>query len=646
MEESKIRKRGNSSSPSSSLVHRYRFKRAILVGKRVGSSSTPVPSWMMAAAAKSPNSAMAAPESANFPPQSGGREASVSARRLAASLWEINKVHSPAEALEDSDTVLDQKELRRNRDREKNSELPRSSDPASYGASFPETMERRRNGHRRKTSSVVTTKKKLLLTDYSHGEFDSTNNANLMEGKAQMECVIGIKTRLKDVSKGLLTSKELLKVMNRLWGLDEQNSPGISLVSALRAELDRARNQVNHLIKDQKSSRHEIIHLINRFEEEKASWRSKERRKIHDALSRIAEELEVERKLRKQSERLNKKLGCELAETKEALAKALKELESEKRAKEIMEQVCDELASGIGDDRAMAEEVKRQREEVEKEREMLLLADVLREERVQMKLSEAKCYFEEKNAAVERLKCELESRLRENMERKEEDVDGNGDGDDDCFSPKYEKIKELEAYLKEIEFGGLQKGEGNVGGVVVVDDDDGDDSGGESESLQSIELNMDHNSKGYKWNFEGITLENAKRISVDKDMKGIEWGSISLYKKDSDNVNGLKLDSDAINLEIRQILDKERRRSNELGLDSQEQGGEDEVKILKSAKSLRDFLLSNSRRESSAAETLPLQELNNGVSEKPAAQHVDALMKNRAGAGTRGERRLSTSSKQ
>ncbi|XP_039172942.1 uncharacterized protein At5g41620-like [Eucalyptus grandis] len=140
----------------------------------------------------------------------------------------------------------------------------------------------------------------------------------------------------------------------------------------------------------------------------------------------MAEEVDVEKKLRRQTERLNKKLGQELAGMKSSLSKAMKELESEKRAKEILEQVCDEIARGIGEDRV----------QVEKEREILQLADVLREERVQTKLSEAKYHFEEKNAAVEKLRAQLEAYMRSKMSKDEN-------------SPKSEKAKELELFLSD-----------------------------------------------------------------------------------------------------------------------------------------------------------------------------------------------------
>lgn len=93
---SKIRKRGCSSSSSSSLVKKYRYKRAILVGKR-GGSSTPVPTWKTSV--KSPSLAMLTAEQqpgSGMPSQGGerGKEVSISARKLAATLWEINKIPS------------------------------------------------------------------------------------------------------------------------------------------------------------------------------------------------------------------------------------------------------------------------------------------------------------------------------------------------------------------------------------------------------------------------------------------------------------------------------------------------------------------------------------------------------------------------
>ncbi|XP_050377394.1 protein BRANCHLESS TRICHOME [Argentina anserina] len=93
----------------------------------------------------------------------------------------------------------------------------------------------------------------------------------------------------------------------------------------------------------------------------------------------LKSELEHERKMRKKLEVINKKLAKELSE--------------ERRAREAIESVCEELAREIS---TRNSEINSMRKEMEEERKMLRVAEVIREERVQMKLSEAKFLFEEK----------------------------------------------------------------------------------------------------------------------------------------------------------------------------------------------------------------------------------------------------------
>ena len=95
-------------------------------------------------------------------------------------------------------------------------------------------------------------------------------------------------------------------------------------------------------------------------------------------------ELEFERKARKKVESMNKRLA--------------KELNEERRGREAMERVCEELAKEISSDKAEISWMKR---EIEEERKMLRMAEVLREERVQMKLAEAKFLLEEKLLELE-----------------------------------------------------------------------------------------------------------------------------------------------------------------------------------------------------------------------------------------------------
>ncbi|KAF5734366.1 Branchless trichome [Tripterygium wilfordii] len=93
--------------------------------------------------------------------------------------------------------------------------------------------------------------------------------------------------------------------------------------------------------------------------------------------------LEYERKVRKKMESLNKRLAKEL---------------TEERSKRSVEKVCQELAREITLDKAEIDSMKR---EIEEERKMLRVAELLREERVQMKLSAAKIFLEEKIQELE-----------------------------------------------------------------------------------------------------------------------------------------------------------------------------------------------------------------------------------------------------
>ncbi|GFQ01706.1 uncharacterized protein at5g41620 [Phtheirospermum japonicum] len=333
---------------------------------------------------------------------------------------------------------------------------PHLSDP-SHSPTASEKMDR--SGSRRRTPSIS---QRLVSADQNVRPIDSISNASLMEVEIRSRpptssgSVIGSKNRLKDVSNALTTSKELLKIINRIWARADQPSSTAPLVSALHVELERARLHVNHLIHEQRSDKN------------KASWKNKEQQAVEAAVGPVIAELDVERKLRRRLESLNKKLGKELSETKSSFLKAVEELQSEKRAREITEEVCDELARNIDEDRA----------EVEKEREMLELADKLREERVQMKLSEAKYKFEEKNSAISKLRRQLEVFLRKKRDEEAED-----------------------------------------------DAIDGRDDSAESD-LHSIELNMDRNNnnnssnKGYKWKLPVIN-EMMRSVSdgdfLDRD---------------------------------------------------------------------------------------------------------------------------------
>ncbi|KAM7263833.1 hypothetical protein ACFE04_001516 [Oxalis oulophora] len=493
----KIRKRGcssSASSSSSSVIQNYKFKRAILIGKqhRGGGSTTPLPTWRLLGTTTTTHSPAASGLRGTDSPRSRNKNEQqplVSARKLAATLWEMNEIpssSSPTERFNNNNSKEQSRKLRKdksvsnnninnNRSVRSGSLPPHLSDPSHSPVS--ERIDRPGTGNRHGRTSSIS--RGLRPPEHTVNILDSMSNASLMEvetrSRAQTpsQSTVGGKTRLKDVSNALTTSKELLRIINRMWGHDERPSSSMSLISALHAELERARLLVNNLIQEQRSDRSEINYLMKCFAEEKASWE----RKVEAAIESVAGEVDVERKLRKRFESLNKKLGKELAETKSTLIKVVKELEVEKSARIEVEQVCDELARDITDDKA----------EVEKEREMMQLADVLREERVQMKLTEAKYQLEEKNAAVDKLRNQLE-----------------------VFLGPTKASGSLNQLNDEEIVAGLIRARISDDGEICEEDSAESD-------LHSIELNMDSINKSYKWAHPGgarKAIEEDRRKSV------------------------------------------------------------------------------------------------------------------------------------
>ncbi|KAG6403854.1 hypothetical protein SASPL_136088 [Salvia splendens] len=503
----KTRKRGCSpSSSSSSRIHHYRLnKRAIMVGRSragLGGSRSATPS-----AVESPKYS-----------ERGRASQPVSARRLAATLWEMNEIPSPG--LSGSDLEAVKQHLRNSGSKAvfKREKMQSGWGPRSSCASLPPHLAD--PSHTPTASEVdrsgIACEKRTpsISRRQTSAEFDSISNASIMEIESRSRAptssgsVSGGRSRLKDVNNALTTSKELLKIISRIWSRQaDQPSSHMSVVSALHAELERARTQVNHLMQEQRTSRNEVHHLIKCFAEEKMSWKNKELLAIEAAIASIAGELEVERKLRRRLEGLNKNLGKELTEIKSSFIKAVRELESERRAREVTEQVCNELARNVDEDRA----------QVEKEREMLELADKLRKGRGQMKLSDAKHQFEEKSSAISKLRKQLEVFLGAKRDKDEERATR-------LSKPS---IKSLPQDDREVE----------------------DGRNGRVESTEGDHLTESKNntSKIHKWAYaysSSAIARDPKKVTVDEikarnSISGqVSWRGTALQRAISDGVEG------------------------------------------------------------------------------------------------------------
>lgn len=211
------------------------------------------------------------------------------------------------------------------------------------------------------------------------------------------------------------TSDEVQQLYGQMKQFDQKVS-AVSVVSALEAELQQAQARVDELETERRSSKKKLEHFLKKVSEERASWRRREHEKIRAIIEDVKADLNRERKNRQRIELINSKLVNELSDVKLSAKRLMQDYEKEKKNREVLEEVCDELAKEIGVDKAEAESLKREamklRDEMEEERRMLQMAEVWREERVQMKLVSAKVALEEKYAQMNKIMADIASFLR------------------------------------------------------------------------------------------------------------------------------------------------------------------------------------------------------------------------------------------
>ncbi|XP_059662254.1 uncharacterized protein At5g41620-like [Cornus florida] len=227
---------------------------------------------------------------------------------------------------------------------------------------------------------------------------------------------VDFKGRNGDTGYGLKTSTELLKVLNRIWSLEEQHASNHSLVRALKKELDGAHARIKELFQDQQADRHVIDGLMKQIAGSKLVRKSKEQDQINIAIQSVRDELEAEKKLRKRSEGLHRKLSRELYEVKNSLADASKEMERERQSRKQLEYLCDEFAWGIRDFEQELHAMKHIYDEdsadkIERDQLILNISELWLDGRMQMKL-ETQHGFGEKYSTVDKLSSEIETFLQ------------------------------------------------------------------------------------------------------------------------------------------------------------------------------------------------------------------------------------------
>ncbi|XP_058728130.1 uncharacterized protein LOC131599910 [Vicia villosa] len=195
--------------------------------------------------------------------------------------------------------------------------------------------------------------------------------------------------------------------------VDDQHD---SIVTVLLEELLRSQRMVRKLKAEKNYSKKKCRQFLQNLEHEKVLWKCKEQKMIEKMLDELEEKLIRERRSRERMEILNAKLLQELDKAKESADRLRKNYEKEKRKRELAEKVCEEMNNQIEEDKGEIEKLMREAmkiyKEVEEEREMTKMIELWREERVQMKLDDAKNLLEKKYNQMVELIAYLQRFLR------------------------------------------------------------------------------------------------------------------------------------------------------------------------------------------------------------------------------------------
>ncbi|XP_072961837.1 uncharacterized protein At5g41620-like isoform X1 [Typha angustifolia] len=437
-----------------------KLKRGIALSKK-GGPCTPVPTWKL-----EESSDPSELDGLAKAPVAAPRRSSVSARQLGANLWEIqeprplnkmgrrgHRTHRHGEGKEPHDeTLQNYGRLRRH---------------ATASLIDHHTMNRR-------SSQAV---QDLSSASYCSSMGVAANQAVTPSSS------LDLKTMPGEASFSITTSTELLKVLNRIWSLEEQHATNVSLVKALKVELQKALERVQDLKHERQEYHDEMEALMRQASEEKVIRKNKEQERIKAAVQSIKDELQDERYLRKRSESLHRKLGKEVSELKAALLKAVKDLEKEKKVNWLLEDLCDEFAKGIKNYEVEVRELKQRsvKDYAHKfESFTLHIAEAWLDERMQIQIAKARGDLAEQCAIRERLSGEIQTFLQSRLScisKNDDTYKANGNRDGNLRRQSLESV--------------------HLNGTASAPQD-AEDNDSESSDFQCFELNMGaHDTKSH-----------------------------------------------------------------------------------------------------------------------------------------------------
>ncbi|XP_073028294.1 uncharacterized protein At5g41620-like [Primulina eburnea] len=339
----------------------------------------------------------------------------VSARKLAAILWELHHYELPLEKMNHP------KLSRLNHQR--HPQLYKEKDglePPDPSPGLPDMPGSSSSLKKHVAATLMQHRRAIERSNHALQPVSPASYGSSMELAPYNPAVtptssIELKGRTGETSYSLKTSTELLKVLNRIWNLEEQHVSNVSLIKALKKELDRSRSRIKDLMRAQQTDRREIDELVKQIAEDKLIRKNKEQERINATVQSMRDEIEDERKLTKRSESLHRKLAHELYDVKTTLASASKELEKERKSRNLLEDLCDEFAWGIRDYEKELHVLRQKSDKSWDERGdhdlILHISESWLDERVQMKL-ELEHGSGEKKSAVDKLRTEIEALIQ------------------------------------------------------------------------------------------------------------------------------------------------------------------------------------------------------------------------------------------
>ncbi|XP_074567798.1 uncharacterized protein At5g41620-like [Curcuma longa] len=353
-----------------------KLRRVVSVCKR-GGLCTPPPSWKLEE--PGPPDLHEAEPSRRF----------VSARKLGAGLWEIQDLLSMS--------ATSRRHSRVRHHRRDGKALMDRPDPSTS------------RGHEDWPQSAGSLRKHIEASLNRHLNLKE-KNTQILQPFSPTYYASSSKDKLGDEGYRLKTSTELLKVFNHIWSLEEQNESSAALVKALKVELEHAHAQLEELMQEKHAYRSEIDHLVEQMNEASIAEKNKEQHKIKAVVQSLRDDLEDERRLRRRSENLHRKLGKELSQAKTTMVKAAKDLVNLRKTNILLDDLCGAFAEGIND---YEYEVRLSRQKssnvCDSKVDSLLLhiSEAWLDEREQMR--DAESQIDDRNLVIDRLRSEIEA---------------------------------------------------------------------------------------------------------------------------------------------------------------------------------------------------------------------------------------------